>query len=116
MLVLLKCALVLFASLSVSFARAEASPKPGGAADGGRGGASGLVLIRASNLDGSEIASASVEVPGEGMSGYYAFKRSSIKWDSQMLGGKSVVTTIGGVGRAFDSSSLGSAAHTTRAL
>ena len=73
----------------------EASPVPGGARDGGRdpvvhGGARDggrdTVMIEAFSLDdvGAHVPldSAFVEVTAEGMSAYYAMKRSSIKFES----------------------------------
>jgi hypothetical protein len=96
---MLRILLLAAVSFSVSFA-VESSPGPGGAADGGRGGLAAL-QIRVFNMEGTEIAAGGVDVPAEGMSAYYAFKRSQISWDSQELGGKSIVTKISGVTRAL---------------
>ncbi len=76
----------------------ESSPAPGGGADGGR--PIPPVSIRVIALNETIIDSTTVAVPAGGMSAYYAFKRSSIVWDSQSLGDKAVVTVISGVARA----------------
>jgi len=88
-------ALLFFATTALAL---ESSPAPGGGADGGR--PIPPVFIRVIALNESIIDSTTVAVPAGGMSAYYAFKRSSIVWDSQSLGDKAVVTVISGVARA----------------
>lgn len=73
----------------------DASPAPGGARDGGRDALS--VAIDAYDATGLLLGAAHVDVPAEGMSAYYAMKRSSLTFDTQALGGKSVVNVIQGV-------------------
>lgn len=86
--------LVFLAAIATTSAL-DASPAPGGARDGGRDALS--VAIDAYDATGLLLGAAHVDVPAEGMSAYYAMKRSSLAFDTQALGGKSVVNVIQGV-------------------